>query len=265
MTKDFTGLRFDKALNGIKEIIPVFAQLKEHIYELYRGLKYHQKDAAKEFIDKYDPQMAKNIDKEAGVDTMKGVFTNMYKNNIWGSEETRSGKGSTKDATKTIVKQLPAMFKKYNVKSIIDAPCGDYNWFKNLDYNFNKYLGIDIVDEIISENQKKYGSKSTKFQSGNILEYKFPKADLILCRDLFIHLTNKDVKACLKNFKNSGVRYLLTSSYPEVKKNEDTKTSYFRRINLLRPPFNLGKPLEVVSDNDRGCGKHLCLWDLGQL
>jgi len=27
-----------------------------------------------------------------------------------------------------------------NIKIIIDAPCGDYNWMKNLNYEFESYL-----------------------------------------------------------------------------------------------------------------------------
>jgi len=51
-----------------------------------------------------------------------------------------SGNGSELDAVENLIKELPLLLKKYNIKIIIDAPCGDYNWMKNLNYEFESYL-----------------------------------------------------------------------------------------------------------------------------
>lgn len=37
---------------------------------------------------------------------------------------------------------------------MIDAPCGDFNWMKEISKNTELYIRIDIVDEIIKRNKK---------------------------------------------------------------------------------------------------------------
>lgn len=37
---------------------------------------------------------------------------------------------------------------------MIDAPCGDFNWMKEISKNTELYIRIDIFDEIIKRNKK---------------------------------------------------------------------------------------------------------------
>ncbi|MDR1323847.1 MAG: class I SAM-dependent methyltransferase, partial [Candidatus Margulisbacteria bacterium] len=66
---------------------------------------------------------------------------------MWDSKESRSGGGSEVDATKTIRKTLPKLWKKYKIKTFLDVPCGDYNWMKEIDKSTITYIGGDIVQE----------------------------------------------------------------------------------------------------------------------
>lgn len=47
-----------------------------------------------------------------------------------GNSESKSGGGSTISSTTTLRHFLPIFFQKYNIKTILDIPCGDYNWMK---------------------------------------------------------------------------------------------------------------------------------------
>lgn len=194
-------------------------------------------------------------------DSREDIFTNIYKSNSWVSNESVSGKGSELAAVANIIQNLPLFFKKYDIKTIVDAPCGDYNWFCKLDYKFDSYYGIDIVQEIIENNQYKYQNENTKFVQGDILTYSIPKADLILCRDCCIHLTFDEIKLCISNFKKSGSKYLLMTNYDNICDNADILTGQFRELNLLRSPFNLSGYIERIKDCEVG-SKYLYLWAL---
>ena len=158
---------------------------------------------------------------------------------------------------------LPVLLKKYNVKTVVDAPCGDYNWILHLDYRFEKYTGIDIVQKLIEKN-KKYENERVKFFAGDILTYNIPSSDLIFCRDCFIHLTFKQIFKALENFKKSGAGFIMLTSYDNCR-NEDVLAGQFRKINLLLPPFNFPAPKDIIQELPSEEGKYFCLWKLEDL
>jgi len=63
-------------------------------------------------------------------DSIEDRFTEIYKSNYWGSKESVSGIGSTLIYTENLRSKLPDLFQLYSIKSIFDAPCGDFNWMK---------------------------------------------------------------------------------------------------------------------------------------
>lgn len=192
----------------------------------------------------------------------KDVFENIYKKNLWQSEESVSGIGSEEKSTKSLVKHLPEIFKKLNVRTILDAPCGDFLWMNKVDYKFNRYIGIDIVQDLIIKNKNNYSNDINTFLCLNIICDTLPKTDLILCRDCFIHLSFKDIFATIENFKKSNAKYLLTTTYKNLNKNIDIYTGNFRKINLIKAPFLFPIPeLEIHEEND----KYLSLWRISDL
>ena len=83
-------------------------------------------------------------------------FLIIYKNNYWDNSETVSGPGSTLKNTVNLRKKLKKVIKNYNIKSIFDAPCGDCNWIEKIIKNSHiRYIGADIVNDIIIKNKKK--------------------------------------------------------------------------------------------------------------
>lgn len=195
----------------------------------------------------------------------KDVFSKIYDSNFWGSDESKSGPGSQIGSTEKIRKSLPKLFKKYGIKSVLDAPCGDYNWMKSVDKTGIKYIGGDIVDKIIRTNNKNYKDENTSFRVMDITSNKIPQVDLIICRDCLQHLSHKNVKKALKNFKDSGSKYLLVTNYPWTLDNYDIKNGDFNPLNLLEKPFELPAPIEKIKElnRDGNCpDKYLYLYKL---
>lgn len=171
------------------------------------------------------------------------VFKSIYNENKWHNEESKSGAGSTVEYTKNIRDCIPGIIEQFKIKSILDAPCGDFNWMKLLLPTVDvKYTGGDIVPGLIEEN-KKYETKKIKFIVLDITQDVLPKADLMICRDCLFHLPNFYITSFFRNFLDSNISYLLTTTHVNDKsfENTDIKIGGFRKIDLFSEPFSLDK------------------------
>ncbi len=193
----------------------------------------------------------------------KDVFTRIYEGNEWGNPESVSGDGSTLKYTENIRKEIPELAKRFGIRKIFDAPCGDFNWFSQIDLDSEiEYLGADIVRELIETNRRKYASSRIRFAQCDITEDTLPAADLWLCRDALFHFSDKDIFLTLKNFIESDIHYLLTSSHSDCRSNRDIYTGSFRLLNLELPPFGFPPPIVAFDDWIEGFPvRKLCLWE----
>ena len=202
----------------------------------------------------------------------KKNFKKIYKEGGFsGKELPLSGAGSTLEQTIKIRDILPKLFHELNVKTLLDSPCGDFTWINEIDLGDISYIGADIVDEIIEKNIRHYSGKKRKFIVADIVKDNLPKADVILCRDCFVHLSNKDIIRALRNFKKSQSFYLLTTTFYNVSNNQDLVSGRgWRPINMVAPPFNFPHPLKLIIEectefdgnyNDKSLG----LWKLSDI
>lgn len=190
------------------------------------------------------------------------IFSQHYKTNFWGDQESRSGPGSTLAYTKNVRQILPELLSGLDVKVMLDAPCGDFNWMKEVEFSAGtKYIGCDIVPEMIEDLKIKYGNKNREFNVLDIVGGTIPYADLWLCRDVLFHLDNDDVLHVLKNFIDSDIPWILTSTHIEGNNKRDIQSGDFRLLNLEAAPFNLPKAERYISDYIPGFPvRHLGLW-----
>lgn len=201
---------------------------------------------------------------------MESTFAPFYTENRWGDEESISGPGSSLTRTAKLRRELPLLLQEIGAGTLLDAPCGDFNWMKDTQLNVEQYVGADVVPDLIARNQKLYGNSQTRFALLDLTRDKLPRVDVILCRDCFIHFSYRHISAALSNFKRCGSTYLLTTSYPAWHTNEDIHTGDFRRLNLTLPPFNFPPPLRQIHEKSpeeeaRFFGKILGLWKLSDL
>lgn len=199
-------------------------------------------------------------------DKTQEVFTAIYKNNAWGDPESRSGSGSSLHQTNAVRAALPILLQHLNIKTLLDAPCGDCNWISQTDLShLEAYIGTDIVEDNINNNCHRNIAPSTTFVVKNVISDPIAQVDLILCRDLLPHISFEQIKQTIKNFKKSGSKYLLTTTYEKNEKNYDIHTGYWMPLNLEKSPFNFPKPLMVIDENatdwsNEKFGKRLALW-----
>ncbi|KKS13838.1 hypothetical protein A2617_00295 [Candidatus Daviesbacteria bacterium RIFOXYD1_FULL_41_10] len=201
---------------------------------------------------------------------INSVFENIFKNRSWRGRESISGRGSDSDQTKYIVKRVPALFKKMSISTVLDIPCGDFNWMKNVDLNGIKYIGADIIEKLIKNNKDKYGKDNISFQYIDITEDSLPQVDLVLMRDFLVHLSYEDIFKTLNNIYRSGAKYLLTTSFTNRKENKDIITGGWQPLNLRIAPFFFPKPIKIINEKcTQGrlsyTDKSLALWEIAEL
>src|SRR5690606_19650410 len=191
--------------------------------------------------------------------------------NLWGSSETVSGPGSSLRETKTIIQALPLLIEQLQIKTVLDAPCGDFNWMKEIVNRIDSYTGVDIVEELIERNKKKYSSSKIQFYYCDMTKDSLPAADLIMNRDCLVHFSNSDISMALSNMNESGSKYILTSTFPGSITNIDIQTGGWRPLNLEKEPFNLPKPILIINEFSRRrkggkySDKSLGLWELDKI
>lgn len=200
-------------------------------------------------------------------DDLEDVFTTIFHRNLWMDAESASGQGSNLAETAVLREELPGLIARTGARTMLDAPCGDFNWMKETDLPVEHYLGADIVDELVARNQRLYANERRAFLKLDITRDLPPRVDLILCRDALVHLSFEDGRAALRNFKASGSKYLLTTTFTARGENQDIRTGDWRPLNLQLPPFSFPEPLEVLNErctieNGSWRDKSLALWPL---
>lgn len=167
----------------------------------------------------------------------------------WGKNgESISGGGSTLAYTHAFRTLLEGLMKHLSVKVLVDAPCGDFNWMQHVDLSGVTYYGFDIVPEIIEENKANYATDKVTFDVADITTDSFPKADLMMVRDVLFHLPEANIFRFFENFVQGETEYLLTSTHFNRRNTDLARPGGFRLLNLHRPPYRLPQPLASLPD-----------------
>ena len=192
------------------------------------------------------------------------IFRDVFQKNTWQGIDSVSGPGSELGQTKAIIAALPELLREFGVATLLDMPCGDFHWMRLVDLHNIRYIGADIVDELVCHN-KKYESDNVSFVHANLLFDNLPEVDLVLCRDCLVHFSFADIYRSFRNIVESGSKYLLTTTFPEVRTNRDITTGGWRPLNLQIEPLNLPMPLRFLVEgagetNGQFKDKSLGLW-----
>lgn len=192
----------------------------------------------------------------------EALFTDYFFKRVWGEVESASGPGSTVSYTQPLRKELPKLLKELKVEKILDAPCGDFNWFHLMADEIElDYIGGDIVKPLIEQNKDRFSGNSYEFIHLDITKDPLPQSDIWFCRDCLIHFSDHDIKKALEAFLESEIPYLLTTSYTDSEKNENIATGGHRFLNLELAPFNFPKPVQYLDDWVEGFPvKKMGLW-----
>ena len=138
---------------------------------------------------------------------MESEFKNIYDNNKWGHG---SGDGSRLKSVKDYMSFLERFLQDNNIKSVVDAGCGDWQFSKDINWNDIDYKGFDIVDSVIENNLENFSDKNISFEVYNGNPDDLPCADLLIVKDVLQHLPYEDTLEFINNF--SKYKYCLITN-----------------------------------------------------
>lgn len=196
-------------------------------------------------------------------------FAYIHNNNLWGASRSVSGLGSEPEATSALITDLPIILAKLGVKTMLDAPCGDAKWITSIDLGGIRYVGVDIVAELIAANIVRSGTLGS-FLVRDITRDPLPAADAVLCRDCLVHLSFDNIARAVANLSTSGARWLIATTFPELERNQDCEDGDWRALNFENAPFCWPAPIELLNEQcvEGGGGwrdKSLGVWEIHQL
>ena len=192
---------------------------------------------------------------------MKEVFADIIRNGKWSQHPC--GPGSTMKYTAHLRKNLVPFLLEHEIKSVLDLPCGDFSWMSTteIDKKF-RYIGADIVDEMIRENKAKY--PDVDFRVLDLTIDKLPAVDVLFCRDCLLHLSFYDIEKAFVNIARSDIKYVLLSNWNESFNNErDIETGSWRYIDFSKAPYNFTHSKGSIKDWIKGYPERkMILWPI---
>ncbi len=194
---------------------------------------------------------------------LTSAFSLIYNKRWWDAGgESASGPGSTLQFTQPFRTQFQDFLASRKPRTLLDAPCGDWNWMKEVRFpETMNYIGGDIVPQIVERLRGSYSRGNRTFILLDITKDELPEADLWLCRDCLAHLSYADVRKALENFARSNIPYALVSNYIQRDVNVDIASGGFRVLDLRLAPFHLPEPAVKINDwPDDETVRQVCLW-----
>lgn len=182
--------------------------------------------------------------------------------------DTVCGWGSSEPHTQLVRKGLTTILDTYEVRTLNDAGCGDLAWMSTLDLDAIDYVGYDVHERATWPELR---GRGYRLEVVDITSDELRPADMLICRNVFIHLPNDMILPALERFRRA-CRLLLTTSYTSDPTTERGEFSNLERIgepslrhaklDLSLAPFGLGEPLERIPEDSPN--KYLGLWDLSR-
>lgn len=172
---------------------------------------------------------------------LTNTFNRIYAEGTWGKDVAGkgiSGTGSTLEITGEYRAYVEDFMKKHNVKSVVDAGCGDWSFSSAIDWGDASYLGVDIATDVIAAVRNKHEKGKIKFQVGDITD-ELPAAELLISKDVLQHLSNELVHKFIRNNLRKGKYKWVILTNDRGSENRDVKSGGYRAIDLAAPPFEV--------------------------
>ena len=184
----------------------------------------------------------------------------IYELNLWGNNDSNfySGFGShNPEIVNPYLKAVKEFLSSFDEPiTLCDLGCGDFNIGKQLVPFTKKYIGIDIVANLINHNKEKFKGENLEFHCLDLAKDDLPKADCALIRQVLQHLSNAEVQQIAN--KLTDYKYIILTEHLPIGNflpNKDIISGQGIRIkkqsgiDLLKPPFNfkVEEKKELVS------------------
>lgn len=198
----------------------------------------------------------------------KDAMTQIYDMHLWGGKEHDFYSGEGSHNAKIIVPYLEAVtafLKSHNnALTFCDLGCGDFNIGKHLTKYTKKYFAVDIVEQLIERNTSEFKADNLNFYCLDIAKDELPKADGIILRQVFQHLSNSEIQHIIKKLLH--YKYIIITEHvplgsfipnKDIISGQGIRLKQNSGVDVSKAPFNLTykeeKNLnEIVLENNKG-------------
>ena len=186
------------------------------------------------------------------------IFSQIYKNNLWGGGGFYSGPGSRDNQIiNPYIKLLKNLLSNNKFSSICDIGCGDF-WIMRqvLNNTTCKYYGIDVVPNLIAYNNEHFGNGNIQFinMDASKEDKVLPAADLLIIRQVLQHLNNHDIQIILNKSKNYKyvliTEHIYEGEYVQYNLDKtvgaDIRVSRLSGIYVEKAPFSMNNIIHLL-------------------
>lgn len=140
----------------------------------------------------------------------KNIFDEIYSQGSWRSGTSLSGPGSEPENALHYVAFVEEVIKDYGITRILDIGHGDWKMWPTNFFKSQQYIGVDVVAKLNEVMSKDYSTENIRFLLLDATKDSLPDADLVLIKDVLMHLSNKEIDEILKKLKNYSVAIICT-------------------------------------------------------
>nr|WP_299175262.1 class I SAM-dependent methyltransferase [uncultured Allomuricauda sp.] len=128
----------------------------------------------------------------------KKAMEQIYEAKLWGDNGSNfySGEGSHHpELVEPYVHVLQSFLKSFeNPLTVLDLGCGDFNVGAQLVGHTKRYIAVDIVEDLIHFNNKKFRNPNLEFHCLDIAKDDLPTGDCAILRQVLQHVSNAEIK-----------------------------------------------------------------------
>ncbi|PIB39445.1 class I SAM-dependent methyltransferase [Maribacter sp. 4G9] len=180
----------------------------------------------------------------------KAAMEQIYEQHLWGGDHHMfySGEGShDPNLVKPYATVVSRFLKSFETPlTVCDLGCGDFNVGKQLAPYTKKYIGVDIVENLIDHHQNTFASDNIRFQCLDIAQDELPQADCAILRQVLQHVSNTEVQHIAQKL-STYKHIIVTEHLPEgdfvpnldIISGQGIRLKKQSGVDLLAPPFNL--------------------------
>lgn len=207
----------------------------------------------------------------------KAAFSRIYERGEWLCGGTAlSGLGSSREGTREFCLFLGQFLAEHGVRSVVDAGCGHWpsGYQRFVPWAGVEYHGVDVVPQVVNDNSDLLSSSSelashrlkrAQFSQGSVTDT-LPAADLLLVKDVLMHLPNADIHRFLEQHISPQGRFkavMLVQNDPppspvSLRQLLDIEAGQLLPFDVRQPPFSA--PFEEVFRWQSDATKTVLLW-----
>lgn len=135
------------------------------------------------------------------------AFTSIYSRGAWGEGTSASGPGSDPEISRPYVDLVQALIASEGIASVVDLGHGDWQMWPSEAFSDVDYQGFDVARGLSEAVTLQFGTANRRFEFGDCVTMRIPRAQLVLCKDVFMHLPDDDVSQVLR--KLSGFPWVV--------------------------------------------------------